>query len=66
MRVDGEEQEVTPGALIFVPMGAAHSIRNIGQGRLVCITAASPPFDLDEVEMLGVPYEAPPGAMPHP
>ena len=58
MRVAGEEQEVSAGTLIFVPTGAPHSIRNTGEGKLVCVTATSPPFDLAEVETLtGSPYE---------
>ncbi len=58
MRVAGEQQEVSAGTLIFVPRGASHSIRNIGEGKLVCVTATSPPFDLADVETLtGSPYE---------
>jgi mannose-6-phosphate isomerase-like protein (cupin superfamily) len=60
MRVAGEEQEVSAGTFVFVPIGASHSIRNIGEGRLVCITATSPPFDVASVETLtGSTYQPP-------
>ncbi len=61
MHVADEERGVRAGTLVFVPKGASHSIRNIGQGKLVCITATSPPFDLASVEALtGSSYQLPP------
>jgi mannose-6-phosphate isomerase-like protein (cupin superfamily) len=46
MRVDDEEQEVTPGTLAFIPRGASHAIRNTGSEPLVYVSATSPPFDM--------------------
>jgi mannose-6-phosphate isomerase-like protein (cupin superfamily) len=57
MHVAGEEEEVGPGTLVFVPKGALHSIRNLGSEKLVFITATSPPFSAKLVDTL---YEAPP------
>lgn len=44
MRVAGEEEEVGPGTLVFVPPGSPHSIRNIGPEPLVYVSATAPPF----------------------
>ena len=41
-----ETVEVGPGAAILVPPGAEHSIRNVGEERLVFVSATSPPFDM--------------------
>ena len=57
MHVDGEEQEVGAGTLVFVPRNALHSIRNHSSEKLVFVTAASPPFD---AELVGSLYKAPP------
>jgi mannose-6-phosphate isomerase-like protein (cupin superfamily) len=63
MRVADEAREVSAGTFIFVPMGASHSIRNTGEGRLVYVTATSPPFDVSSVESLtGSSYETPEGS----
>ena len=47
MLVDQEEQEVTPGSLVFIPPGAVHAIRNIGTEPLIYMSATVPPFDED-------------------
>ena len=46
MTVGDETVEVGPGAAILVPPGAEHSIRNVGEERLVFVSATSPPFDM--------------------
>lgn len=45
MLVDEEEREVTIGSLVFIPPGARHAIRNIGQEALIYVSATVPPFD---------------------
>ncbi len=50
MRVNDEEQEVSPGTLVFIPPGAEHSIRNTGSVSLVYVSATSPPFDMPAPE----------------
>jgi len=57
MHVAGEEKEVGPGTLVFVPKGALHSIRNLGIEKLVFVSATSPPFSAKLVDTL---YEPPP------
>ncbi len=44
MKCGGEEQEVGPGTLIYVPPRTQHAIRNTGDEPLVFISATSPPF----------------------
>jgi len=56
MHVAGEEEEVGPGTLVFVPKGALHSIRNLDTEKLVYVSATSPPFSANLVETL---YEPP-------
>lgn len=46
MKVGGEEQEVWPGTLVFVPPGTGHAIRNTYDEPLVYVSATSPPFEL--------------------
>ena len=46
MTVGDETAEVGPGTAVFVPPGASHSIRNVGVGKLVFISATSPPFEM--------------------
>lgn len=46
MRVGDEVEEVGPGTAILVPPGASHSIRNIGEERLIYVSATSPPFEI--------------------
>ena len=48
MRVDDEEQEVGAGALIFIPPGAKHAIRNASSKPLTYVSATSPPFRMPE------------------
>jgi len=48
MRVDGEEQPVGPGSLVFIPPGASHAIRNVGSDQLTYVSATSPPFRMPE------------------
>lgn len=48
MRVDGEEQEVGRGTLVFIPPGAKHAIRNVGSKSLTYVSATSPPFRMPE------------------
>jgi mannose-6-phosphate isomerase-like protein (cupin superfamily) len=50
MIVGGEEQDVRPGTLVFVPPGTQHAIRNPGPGNLVYVSATSPPFAMPEGE----------------
>ena len=57
MHVAGEEKEVGPGTLVFVPKGALHSIRNLGTEKLVYVSATAPPFEAGLVAAL---YEQPP------
>ena len=45
MIVAGEEQEVEPGTLVFIPAGAEHAIRNDTTDDLTFVSAASPPWD---------------------
>ena len=59
MRVAGEEQEVGPGTLIFIPKGADHAIRNVGADKLVYVSATSPPFG-PALAALYEPQPAPP------
>ena len=49
MRVAGEEQEVGPGTMVYVPPGSEHAIRNDGNETLTYISATAPPFDLEEL-----------------
>ncbi len=48
MRVGDELEEVGPGTAILVPPGASHSIRNIGEEKLIYVSATSPPFAMQE------------------
>ena len=48
MRVDGEEQAVGPGTLVFIPPGANHAIRNVGSTSLTYVSATSPSFRMPE------------------
>ena len=47
MKTGDEEQDVSAGALIFVPPGTPHAIRNTGEETLTFVSAASPPMDVD-------------------
>jgi mannose-6-phosphate isomerase-like protein (cupin superfamily) len=57
MIVGGEEQDVQPGTLVFVPPGTDHAIRNLGQERLVYVSATSPPFPMPEGEFAYQPSQ---------
>lgn len=46
MTVGDETRDVGPGTAILVPPNTGHSIRNAGEGRLVFISATSPPFEM--------------------
>ena len=45
MLVGGEERAVGEGALVFIPPGAEHAIRNTGSEMLAYVSATAPPFD---------------------
>jgi mannose-6-phosphate isomerase-like protein (cupin superfamily) len=45
MKAGGEEQEVGPGTMVFIPPGTDHAIRNTGSDTLTFVSATSPPFD---------------------
>ena len=47
MRVGDEVEEVGPGTAILVPPGAGHSIKNVGEERLIYVSATSPPFAIN-------------------
>ena len=49
MQVGSEMQEVGEGTLVYIPPGAAHAIKNTGEGPLVFVSATSPPFDTSEL-----------------
>ena len=51
MKVAGEEQEVGPGTMVFVPPRSEHAIRNIGDGTLTYVSATAPPFELEALEV---------------
>jgi mannose-6-phosphate isomerase-like protein (cupin superfamily) len=44
MRVGDEQQTVSAGALVFVPPGSDHSVRNDSDEAMTYISATSPPF----------------------
>ena len=48
MRVGDEVEEVGPGTAILVPPGTSHSIRNVGEGKLIYVSSTSPPFAMQE------------------
>lgn len=45
MIVGDERQKVGPGAMILIPPGTDHAIRNPSDQTLVYVSAASPPFE---------------------
>ena len=49
MHVGDDMQEVGEGALVFIPPGAAHAIKNTSDEPLVFVSATSPPFDPGEL-----------------
>lgn len=50
MTVDDEEQRVSRGDLVYVPPHSEHKIRNTGDDVLQYISAATPAFDMSDVE----------------
>ena len=48
MRVGGEVEEVVAGTAVLVPPGTDHSIRNVGEEKLIYVSATSPPFAMQE------------------
>jgi mannose-6-phosphate isomerase-like protein (cupin superfamily) len=44
MLLGDEERSVSEGAMVFVPPGAEHVIRNTSSGLLVYVSATAPPF----------------------
>ena len=44
MLVGDEEHAVGEGTMVFIPLGAAHAIRNTGPELLVYVSTTSPPF----------------------
>ena len=48
MRVGDEVEEVGPGTLIMVPPNTDHSIRNVGEEKLIYVSSTSPPFAMQE------------------
>ncbi len=46
MTLGDETAEVGLGTAVLVPPGAGHSIRNVGVGKPVFISATSPPFEM--------------------
>ncbi|MCE2502336.1 MAG: cupin domain-containing protein [Dehalococcoidia bacterium] len=48
MRVGDEVEEVVAGTMILVPPGTDHSIRNVGEEKLIYVSATSPPFAMQE------------------
>lgn len=47
MLVDGEEREVGPGDLVYVPSGAVHGIENASGEVLTYVSAATPALDAE-------------------
>jgi mannose-6-phosphate isomerase-like protein (cupin superfamily) len=50
MQVGDDTEEVGEGTLVFIPPGAAHAIKNTGEGPLVFVSATSPPFDPEALD----------------
>jgi quercetin dioxygenase-like cupin family protein len=46
MEVDGEQRDLHPGDLVFMPPGAVHSIANVGDEPLSYVTVAHPAFEI--------------------
>lgn len=51
MRVGGTERDVSNGDTVHVPSNAEHGIRNTGDETLEYISAATPAFPREQVEM---------------
>jgi mannose-6-phosphate isomerase-like protein (cupin superfamily) len=50
MQVADEMEEVSEGALVFIPPGSAHAIKNTGDEPLIYVSSTSPPFDPEELD----------------
>jgi mannose-6-phosphate isomerase-like protein (cupin superfamily) len=48
MIVDGEEQEYTPGTVVFSPPGTVHQVVNTGAVPLKSVCSVSPPFEQEQ------------------
>lgn len=48
MYVSGDERRVEEGDLVFIPPGSEHGLLNDGTDELVFVSAAAPPFSMDE------------------
>jgi mannose-6-phosphate isomerase-like protein (cupin superfamily) len=49
MSVAGDTQEVGEGDLILVPPATEHSLGNVGDGELACVSIQSPPVAASEL-----------------
>jgi quercetin dioxygenase-like cupin family protein len=47
MKVGSEVTVARPGELIYIPPDVVHSIGNIGNGKLICLSVSVPAFDLE-------------------
>jgi len=52
MRVEDDTFKVTEGDTIYIPPGAAHQIRNVGEGPLRILCCCSPPYSHQDTELL--------------
>lgn len=43
VQIGGEKSIVAPGAAAFAPSGVVHSIRNVGEERLIMMAVLAPP-----------------------
>jgi len=48
IRVGDEEEAIEPGSCIYIPVGLPHQLINTCDETLKIVSAASPPFKLDE------------------
>jgi mannose-6-phosphate isomerase-like protein (cupin superfamily) len=46
MEVDGEQRDMCPGDLVYMPSGAVHAITNVGDEPLSLLTVAYPAYEL--------------------
>ena len=58
MTVAGEEQEVQPGTMVFIPPGAEHALFNPGDETLLYISATAPPFEMPTGDLAYRPPDA--------
>jgi len=54
MSVAGDVEAVGEGDLVFIPPATAHGIVNDGSEDLVYVSAASPPFSMEELYSAGL------------